>query len=29
VLPDDDLIFKINDDIVFIANGTFERMVDA
>jgi hypothetical protein len=28
VLPDDDLIFKIDDDVVFIANGTFERMVD-
>ena len=28
VLPDDDLIFKIDDDIVFIANGTFENMVD-
>jgi hypothetical protein len=27
-LPDDDLIFKIDDDIVFIANGTFERMID-
>jgi hypothetical protein len=26
--PDEDLIFKIDDDIVFIANGTFERMVD-
>ena len=25
---DDDLIFKIDDDIVFISNGTFERMVE-
>ena len=27
-LHDDDLVFKIDDDIVFIANGTFEKMVD-
>ena len=27
-LDDDDLIFKIDDDIVFIADGTFERMYD-
>ena len=27
-LEDDDLIFKIDDDIVFIANGTFERMLE-
>lgn len=26
-LKDDDLIFKIDDDIVFIANGTFEKML--
>jgi hypothetical protein len=28
VLHEDDSVFKIDDDIVFIANGTFERMVD-
>ena len=28
VLNDDDLIFKIDDDIVFIANNTFENMVE-
>jgi hypothetical protein len=27
-LKDDDLVFKIDDDIVFISNGTFERMLD-
>ena len=27
-LRDDDLIFKIDDDIVFIADGTFERMYE-
>ena len=25
----DDLIFKIDDDVVFISNGTFERMLEA
>ena len=28
VLHDDDLVFKIDDDTVFIANGTFENMVE-
>jgi hypothetical protein len=28
MLKDDDLVFKIDDDIVFISNGTFERMLD-
>ena len=28
IFEDDDLVFKIDDDIVFIANGTFERMVE-
>ena len=28
VLHDDDLVFKIDDDTVFIANGTFESMVE-
>jgi hypothetical protein len=27
-LHDNDLIFKIDDDVVFISNGTFERMVE-
>jgi hypothetical protein len=27
-LKDDDLIFKIDDDIVFIGNGTFEKMLE-
>ena len=27
-MQDDDLIFKIDDDIVFISNGTFERMLE-
>ena len=27
ILDDDDLIFKMDDDIVFISNGTFEKMV--
>ena len=28
VLHDDDLVFKIDDDTVFIANGTFENMIE-
>ena len=28
VLHDDDLVFKIDDDTVFIANRTFESMVE-
>ena len=28
ILHDDDLVFKIDDDTVFIANGTFENMVE-
>ncbi len=28
VLHDDDLVFKIDDDIVFISNGTFENMIE-
>ena len=27
-LHDDDLVFKIDDDVVFISNGTFEKMLD-
>ena len=27
-LKDDDLVFKIDDDIVFISNGTFEKMLE-
>ena len=27
-LDDNDLVFKIDDDVVFISNGTFERMVE-
>ena len=27
-LNDDDLVFKIDDDIVFISNGTFEKMIN-
>jgi hypothetical protein len=25
---DNDLVFKIDDDVVFISNGTFERMIE-
>ena len=28
ILHDDDLVFKIDDDTVFVANGTFEKMVE-
>jgi len=28
VLHNDDLVFKIDDDVVFISNGTFERMLE-
>ena len=28
ILPYDDLVFKIDDDIVFISNGTFKSMID-
>ena len=28
VLYDDDLVFKIDDDVVFIANGTFEKLFE-
>jgi hypothetical protein len=28
ILKDDDLIFKIDDNVVFISNGTFEKMLD-